>query len=71
MGWRDEATDSGRLGSSDSPVRRDNLTVDVTTFLTPDTIQSQNDQGGWNRLDRPVGGEPVRQDHTWGSAEAE
>jgi len=68
MVWRDEAADSGRLGSSDSPVRKDALTV-TNTFNVPNTIASQNAAGGWNEIDKPVGGPYPMQQHTWSSAE--
>lgn len=54
MAWRDAAADSGRLGSSDSPVRKRNLTVQPD--FSPDTLSSQAAQRGYNKTDRPEGG---------------
>lgn len=70
MVWRDSASDSGRLGSSDSPVRNREQCVE-NTFSIPDTIAAQNAAGGWNETDKAEGGPLWRQQHTWGSAESE
>ncbi len=69
MVWRDEATDSGRLGSSNSPVRNRDLCVDPD--FGPTTIEEQNLAGGWNKTDEAVGGKLWRQKKSWGSAEQE
>ncbi len=66
MTWRDEAADSGRLGSANSPVRNRDLCVE-NTFSTPDTLAAQNANGGWNEIDKAVGGKLWKQKHTWGS----
>ncbi len=66
MVWRDEAADSGRLGSSDSPVRGKALTV-MNTFNVPDTLAAQNANGGWNETDKAVGGPLWQQKQTHGS----
>lgn len=70
MVWRDSASDTGRLGSSDSPVRNTDQCVPCA-FQTPDTIASQNAQGGWNKVDMAEGGPLWQQAKTWGSAESE
>jgi hypothetical protein len=65
MVWRDEASDTGRLGSSDSPVRGTALCVEQD--FSPTSIAEQNADGGWNKTDQPVGGPAPDLGYTIGS----
>ena len=69
MAFRDDCTDSGRLGQATNVQRAEGYTGPMDFGIT--TVAEQNAAGGWNKTDVPVGGPPNRQKYSTGSAESE
>lgn len=69
MATRDDCTDSGRLGQATNVQRAEGYTGPMD--FSPTTVAEQNDAGGWNKTDVPVGGPANRQKHSTGSRGAE
>ena len=66
--WRDTCSDDGRIGDGSKQLRTEYL---QRPDFTANTIAEQNEMGGYNRTDRPVGGPGPQQRYTHGSAESE
>lgn len=64
MAWRDACADDGRDGAKQL---RDQEKVSLD--FSPTTIAEQNAAGGYNKTDRPVGGNVPVQKNSTGSAD--
>lgn len=69
MAWRDQASDTARLGQGDSPVQLREMAVEKD--FGPTTIAEQMSNGGWNKNNMPEGGTLPRESYTIGSRGAE
>lgn len=53
---RDQQTDSGRFGPSVGS--RESFMLDMPWLMSETTTEDENDAGGWNGVNAPVGGKP-------------
>lgn len=64
MAYRDECSDTGRLGDGNQALRGNDLAG--SQDWTPDTIAGQMANGGWTKGGKPEGGTPAPIGYTVG-----